>query len=111
MTGPKHGRAQRIPLAADAFETDDHPPAFVHYEGSNSSVAAADDLIKRHRETSPGCVPLRAPSVAAEIVTEGVTVTSQTAEAAPISVGIGETVTSLQAGGRLELHAGGGACS
>jgi trehalose/maltose hydrolase-like predicted phosphorylase len=35
---------------------------------------------------------------------EGVTVTSQTAEAAPISVGIGETVTSFQAGSRLELH-------
>jgi alpha,alpha-trehalase len=37
---------------------------------------------------------------------ESVIVASQTLEAAPISVGIGETVTDLQAGSRLELHIG-----
>jgi trehalose/maltose hydrolase-like predicted phosphorylase len=46
----------------------------------------------------------RGQLVGLEFEGEGVTVTSQTAEAAPISVGIGETVTSLQAGSRLELH-------
>jgi alpha,alpha-trehalase len=42
---------------------------------------------------------------------ESVTVASQTLEAAPISVGMGETVTDLQAGSRLELHIGGAPAS
>jgi alpha,alpha-trehalase len=47
----------------------------------------------------------RGQLVELEFEDESVTVTSQTAQAAPISVGIGETVASLQAGSRLELHA------
>jgi alpha,alpha-trehalase len=42
---------------------------------------------------------------------KSVTVASQTLEAAPISVGMGETVTDLQAGSRLELHIGGAPAS
>ena len=48
----------------------------------------------------------RGQLVGLEFAGEGVTVTSQTSKAAPISVGIGARIMDLPAGGRLELHAG-----
>jgi alpha,alpha-trehalase len=48
----------------------------------------------------------RGQLVGLEFEGEGVTVTSQTSKAAPISVGIGARIMDLPAGGRLELHAG-----
>jgi alpha,alpha-trehalase len=75
-----------------------------------TGLEVRDDVLRLNPQLPTGLRRLaftllyRGQLVGLEFEGEGVTLTSQTAEAAPISVGIGATVTSLLAGSRLELH-------
>ena len=76
-----------------------------------TGLEVRDDVLRLNPQLPTGLRRLaftilyRGQLVELEFEDESVTVTSQTAQAAPISLGIGATVTDLQAGSRLELHA------